>query len=125
MDIPKNLKYTKEHEWLKLEDDIAYVGITNFAQSELGDIVFVELPSKGDIFSSGDIFGTIEAVKTVADLYAPASGEVLDVNENLESNPELINLDPYNKGWIIKLKISNSNKLDSLLDSDAYKGILS
>ena len=125
MDIPNNLKYTKEHEWLKLEDDIAYVGITNFAQRELGDIVFVELPRKGEIFSSGDVFGTIEAVKTVADLYAPVSGEVLDINENLESSPELINSDSYNKGWIIKLKLNNINDLDSLLDSDAYKGILS
>ena len=106
MNIPDNLKYTKEHEWLRIDGNNAYVGLTDFAQGELGDIVFVELPNMDDNFSQNDIFGTIEAVKTLADLYIPVSGEILEVNDKLDSEPELINSDPYGKGWIVKIKIS-------------------
>jgi glycine cleavage system H protein len=124
MNIPENLKYSTEHEWIKIESESAYIGITDFAQSELGDIVFVEFPEVGDIFSLGDVFGTVEAIKTVADLFAPISGEVLEVNQTLEGSPEVINTDPYNHGWIIKFKITNTEELKNLLDPQSYKGIL-
>jgi glycine cleavage system H protein len=125
MKIPGNLKYTSDHEWVKVEGNNAYIGITDFAQSELGDIVFVEVPEVGDIFSVGDVFGTVEAVKTVADLFAPISGEIIEINNTLENCPESINIDSYNDGWIIKIKIGNSAELDSLLDPQSYKGLLS
>ena len=125
MNVPKNLKYTSEHEWVRLEGDCVYIGITDFAQTELGDIVFVEFPEVGDILSSGDVFGTVEAVKTVADLYSPISGEVVEINESLENSPESINRDTYNDGWIIKIKISDNKELDQLLNSDNYKGMIS
>ncbi len=126
-----DLKYTKEHEWLKLEDPSletsknAYVGITDFAQGELGDIVFVELPNIDDSFDQNDIFGTIEAVKTLADLYIPVSAKIIEVNDKLEDQPELINSDPYNDGWIVKIKINDTAELDSLLDLDAYNKLTS
>ena len=126
-----DLKYTKEHEWLKLEDPslktskIAYVGITEFAQGELGDIVFVELPNVNDAFEKDDVFGTIEAVKTLADLYIPVSAKIIEINEKLESEPELINSDPYNHGWIVKIELSDPLELDSLLDLDAYNQLIS
>ena len=122
MKVIKGFKYTKEHEWIDVETGI--IGITDFAQGELGDIVFVELPNIGDSFIQNDVFGTIEAVKTVSDLYIPVSGKVIDVNQELESNPELINLDPYKQGWIIKVEIDNNSTLESLLDSKQYEKLI-
>jgi len=124
MNIPDNLKYSPEHEWIKVDGESAYIGITDFAQSELGDIVFVEFPEVGDIFTLGDVFGTVEAIKTVADLFAPISGEVLEINHTLEDSPEAINTDAYNNGWIIKIKITNTEELKNLLDAKNYKGLL-
>ena len=121
MNIPANLKYTEDHEWVSEEDDILTVGISDFAQGELGDIIFVEMPEIGNEYGKGDPFGTIEAVKTVADLFAPISGEVIAINEELEETPELINSDPYGKGWIVKLKPSVSEELDELLTAAAYE----
>ena len=120
MNIPSNLKYTKEHEWIKVEGDIAVIGVTEFAQGELGDIVFVEVETVGETLEQGETFGTIEAVKTVSDLYLPVSGEVAEFNEALDGTPELINKDPYGDGWIIKLKISDPAQLDQLLGAEAY-----
>ena len=126
MNIPGNLKYSSEHEWVKVEGDNAYLGITDFAQRELGDIVFVEFPEVGDIFSVGDIFGTVEAVKAVADLFAPSFFAPLSsIEDALENSPEAINIDTYNDGWIIKIKIGNTVELDSLLDPQSYKGLIS
>jgi glycine cleavage system H protein len=125
MNIPKDLKYSAEHEWVKVDGDIAYIGITDFAQSELGDIVFVEFPEVGDTFSIGDVFGTVEAVKTVADLFAPISGEIIEINDSLGNKPESINVDAYNNGWIVKVRIGNSEELENLLDPESYKGLLS
>ena len=124
MNTPDNLKYTKEHEWLKIEGNVAYVGITDFAQGELGDIVFVELPNLNDTFTQNDIFGTIEAVKTLADLYIPVSGSIIAINNNLESEPELINSDPYGKGWIVKIEISNIPEIDALLSDVDYSNLI-
>jgi glycine cleavage system H protein len=120
-----NLKYSKEHEWLKIEDGIATVGITDHAQSELGDIVFVELPEVGDNFDKDDSFGTVEAVKTVAELYSPISGQVVAINQELEDEAETVNSSPYENGWIIKIKISDESELESLLDAEAYKALIS
>ena len=124
MNIPDNLKYTKEHEWLRIDGNNAYVGITDFAQGELGDIVFVELPNMDDNFSQNDIFGTIEAVKTLADLYIPISGRIIEINDKLESQPELINSDPYGEGWIVKIEISDSDEMNSLLSKNDYAGLI-
>ena len=124
MNFPNDVKYTKEHEWIRLEGDVAYVGITDYAQSQLGDIVFVECETVGDALEAGETFGTIEAVKTVSDLYLPVAGEVLEFNEELEGEPELVNKDPYGKGWIVKIKISDETELDGLLNADAYKAII-
>ena len=124
MNTPDNLKYTKEHEWLKIEGNVAYVGITDFAQGELGDIVFVELPNSNDTFTQNDIFGTIEAVKTLADLYIPVSGSIIAINNNLESEPELINSDPYGEGWIVKIEISNIPEIDALLSDVDYNNLI-
>lgn len=121
MDIPKNLKYTSEHEWVKVDGQIATIGITDYAQSELGDIVFVEFPKIGKHFENSDVFGTIEAVKTVADLFAPMSGVIEEINTSLEDTPEAINNDPYGNGWVIKLKLSDISELDDLLNAEAYK----
>ncbi|MCD8528448.1 MAG: glycine cleavage system protein GcvH [Chitinophagales bacterium] len=124
MNVPANLKYSKEHEWIKVDGDVAYVGITEFAQSELGDIVFVEIDTVGQTIDTDEIFGTIEAVKTVSDLFMPVSAEVLEVNEKLESEPELVNTDPYGDGWLIKVKISDAAELDNLMDAAAYKDMI-
>lgn len=119
----KNLKYTKDHEWVRVEGDIAYVGITDFAQGELGDIVYVEIETLNEEIEMGDVFGTVEAVKTVSDLFMPISGEVIEFNEKLESEPELVNSDPYGDGWMVKIKIDNISQLDELLDLDGYESI--
>ena len=121
MNVPAELKYTKEHEWIRVEGEEAYVGITDYAQSQLGDIVFVEVETEGDNLEAGDTFGRIEAVKTVSDLYMPVAGEVLEFNSELEDQPDLVNKDPYGKGWIIKVKIEDEAQLDGLLNADAYK----
>jgi glycine cleavage system H protein len=125
MNIPDELKYTKDHEWIKVEDDIATIGITDFAQGELGDIVFVEVDSIDEELDREEIFGSIEAVKTVSDLFMPISGEVIEFNESLEENPEQINEVPYNKAWIIKVKISDLSALDNLLSAKAYSELIS
>lgn len=121
MNIPENLKYTKDHEWVKVEDGVGTVGITDYAQGELGDVVFVDISPDLEEVNSGDTFGSIEAVKTVSDLFAPVSGKVKEVNSKLEDEPELINSDPYGEGWIIKLDLSNESELEELMDSAAYK----
>ncbi|GAB4331902.1 MAG: glycine cleavage system protein GcvH [Calditrichia bacterium] len=124
MNIPDELKYTKEHEWVRVDGDIATVGITDFAQSELGDIVFVELPEVGDETTINESFGTIEAVKAVSDMFAPLSGEVVEVNEALADAPETINKDPYGEGWIIKIKMSDKSELEQLLDKAQYEELI-
>tara|TARA_B100000427_G_scaffold88093_1_gene72560 strand:+ start:290 stop:670 length:381 start_codon:yes stop_codon:yes gene_type:complete len=124
MSSNSSLLFTKEHEWLDMDNNEAKVGITNFAQGELGDIIFVELPDVGDSFEKDDVFGTIEAVKTVADLFMPVSGEIISINSNIEDNPELINTDPHNDGWIIKIKIKDSSEIKSLLTEDKYKDLI-
>lgn len=124
MNIPSDLKYTKDHEWCKVDGDIVTIGVTDFAQSELGDIVFVEVETEGETLDKEEVFGTIEAVKTVSDLFMPIAGEVIEFNEEIESSPELVNDDPYGNGWMIKVKISNPSDLDDLLDADAYKEIV-
>ncbi len=122
--IPEDLKYTKEHEWIRVEGNIGTVGITDFAQSELGDIVFVDLNKNLTEVSQGQVFGTIEAVKTVSDLFAPVSGKIIEFNTNLESNAEVVNKDPYGEGWMIKIEFSNPSELDNLLDADAYRTLI-
>ena len=124
MTIPANLKYTKDHEWVSLDGDIATVGITHFAQKELGDIVYVEVETLDQTLEKDEVFGTVEAVKTVSDLFLPLSGEIIEFNEALESNPEIVNSDPYGEGWMIKIKISNSGEIDSLLSSESYKELI-
>ena len=123
MEIRENLKYTKDHEWISIDGDIATVGITDFAQSELGDIVYVEVDTIEENLNKDDVFGTVEAVKTVSDLFIPVSGEILEFNESLNDNPELINESPYDEGWIIKMKVENSDQLSELLDSKSYSEI--
>jgi glycine cleavage system H protein len=124
MNVPANLKYTKDHEWVLINGDEATIGITEFAQSELGDIVFVEIETIGETMEKEAIFGSIEAVKTVSDLFMPLTGEIILFNESLENNPELVNTDPYGEGWMIKVKYSNINELDALLDNIAYEALL-
>jgi glycine cleavage system H protein len=124
MNIPAELKYTKDHEWVKIEGDIATVGITEFAQSELGDIVYVEIETVGETIAQEEIFGSIEAVKTVSDLFMPISGEILEFNEELDGNPELVNSDPYGAGWMVKVKISDASEVANLLDSAAYQELV-
>ncbi len=124
MNLPENLKYTDDHEWVSVKDDVAIIGITDFAQSELGDIIFVEFPDTGISINQKDSVGTLEAVKTVADIYSPVTGEVIEVNDNLESSPELINEDPYEEGWILKIKISNKDELGSLLSNSDYEKMI-
>ena len=121
MNFPENLKYSSDHEWIRVEGDVAYIGISDFAQSELGEIVFVDIDTEGETIGAGEVFGSIEAVKTVSDLVMPVAGEVLEVNEKLEDAPELVNGDPYGKGWIIKISISDASELDKLLTSAQYK----
>lgn len=125
MNIPQELKYTKDHEWIKVEGNEAMIGITDFAQKELGDIVYVEIESEGDELNIGDVFGTVEAVKTVSDLFMPVAGKIIDVNENLESTPEIVNNDPYEKGWMIKVELSDTSGLDDVLSADEYKSLVS
>jgi glycine cleavage system H protein len=124
MNIPENLKYTKDHEWIREDGDHLVVGITDFAQKELGDIVFVDVDTKGEILDKEEIFGSVEAVKTVSDLFMPVSGELLDFNESLEENPDLVNTDPYGEGWMIKIIFSDSSQMLQLLSSEQYKDLL-
>ncbi|MFY8065443.1 glycine cleavage system protein GcvH [Flavobacterium sp.] len=124
MNIPSNLKYTKDHEWVLIDGDIAIVGITDFAQKELGDIVYVEVETLDQTLNKDEVFGTVEAVKTVSDLFLPLSGEIIEFNDELESNPEDVNTDPYGKGWMVKVKISNAAEVEELLSSDAYKQLI-
>ncbi len=124
MNIPANLKYTKDHEWVSLEGDIATVGITDFAQKELGDIVYVEVETLDQTLDQDEVFGTVEAVKTVSDLFLPVSGEVVEFNENLETEPELVNTDPYAAGWMIKVKVADTAQFDALLTADQYKELI-
>mgnify|MGYP001037783010 CR=1 FL=1 len=125
MNTPENLKYTKDHEWVSIDGDIATVGITDFAQSELGDIVYVEVETLDETLEAEDVFGTVEAVKTVSDLFLPLSGEIVEFNESLEDEPEQVNNDPYHKGWMIKVKISDTSQIDNLLSAEAYKSLIS
>jgi glycine cleavage system H protein len=124
MNFPENLKYTKEHEWIKVNGNEAVVGITEFATTELGDVVFVEIETVGETLASGETFGTVEAVKTVSDLFMPVSGEILEVNPELEAAPEIVNKDPYGKGWIIKIKITDASELGNLLNANDYKQLI-
>ncbi|MDG1743698.1 MAG: glycine cleavage system protein GcvH [Polaribacter sp.] len=124
MNIPSNLKYTKDHEWIKIEDSVATIGISAFAQGELGDIVYVDVDTLDEVIEEGEVFGSVEAVKTVSDLFMPLTGEVIEFNEALEDDPEFVNSDPYGKGWIIKLKISDSTQIENLLDAEAYEELI-
>lgn len=124
MNIPANLKYTKEHEWIKIDGDVATIGITDFAQGELGDIVYVEIETEGETLGAEEVFGTVEAVKTVSDLFMPVAGEVLEMNPGLDTDPESVNRDPYGAGWMIKVKMSNAADADGLLSADDYKALI-
>ena len=124
MNFPNDVKYTKEHEWIRQEGDVAYVGITDYAQEQLGDIVFVDIQTVGETLAADEVFGTIEVVKTMADLFLPVAGEVLEQNEALEEQPELVNKDPYGEGWLIKIKPAADADFDSLLDAEAYKALI-
>ena len=124
MNIPSNLKYSKDHEWVRVEGDTAYIGITDFAQSELGEIVIVDITTVGETLAREAVFGSIEAVKTVSDLFMPLGGEVSEVNPKLEDNPELVNSDPYGEGWMIKVKMTNPSEVGNLLDAEAYKALI-
>ncbi len=125
MNLPGNLKYTKDHEWVSIEGNLATVGITEFAQSELGDIVFVEMDTEDEDLEKEEVFGTIEAVKTVSDLYMPVAGKIVEINENLESQPELVNKEPYDGGWMVKIEIKDKAELDTLISADEYKALIS
>jgi glycine cleavage system H protein len=124
MSVPQNLKYTKDHEWVSVDGDIATIGITAFAQSELGDIVYVEIETEGETLDQEEVFGSVEAVKTVSDLFMPVSGEIIEFNSNLEANPELVNSDPYGEGWMIKVKLSNAPETNNLLDAAGYSALI-
>ncbi|MDE5419361.1 glycine cleavage system protein GcvH [Labilibaculum sp. DW002] len=124
MNVPENLKFTKDHEWIRVEGDAAFIGVTDFAQGELGDIVFIEVETEGETLDREEVFGTIEAVKTVSDMFMPLSGEVLEFNEKLEDAPDLVNSDPYGDGWIIKVNIAEASELEELLSAEAYKALL-
>jgi glycine cleavage system H protein len=124
MNIPANLKYTKDHEWIKIEDNVATVGITDFAQNELGDIVYVDVDTLDETVVEGEVFGSVEAVKTVSDLFMPLTGEIVEFNEGLEDDPELVNSDPYEKGWMIKIEISDNSQIADLLDAEAYQELI-
>lgn len=124
MNIPADLKYTKEHEWIKIDGDTATVGITDYAQGELGDIVYVEIETEGETLDADEVFGTVEAVKTVSDLFMPLSGEVVEFNEGLDTDPESVNRDPYGDGWMVKIKITDTSQVDGLLSADAYKELV-
>jgi glycine cleavage system H protein len=124
MKIPADLKYTEDHEWVRVEGDTVVVGITDFAQGELGDVVFVEIETEGEELDKGETFGTVEAVKTVSDLFMPVGGEVAEVNEELADEPELVNKDPYGKGWMVKIKVADSSELDDLMSADDYQKMI-
>ena len=124
MNFPENLKYTKEHEWVSMEGDVATIGVTEFAQSELGDIVFVEIKTEGETLDQNEVFGTIEAVKTVSDLFMPISGEIVAINSDLEDAPESVNESPYENGWMVKIKASDLSEVDGLMDANAYKSLI-
>ena len=124
MNIPSNLRYTKEHEWIRVEGNEAYVGITDYAQSELGEIVFVDINTEGETLTQEEVFGSVEAVKTVSDLNMPVSGEVLEINETINDQPELVNNDPYGEGWMIKISVANPEELNNLLDAEGYKALI-
>ena len=124
MNIPAELRYTNEHEWIRVEGDVAYVGITDYAQSELGEIVFVDINTEGETLGQNEVFGSVEAVKTVSDLNMPVTGEVLEVNETINDQPELVNNDPYGEGWMIKIQVANPAELDTLLDAEAYQALI-
>ena len=124
MNIPAELRYTKEHEWIRVEGDVAYVGITDYAQSELGEIVFLDINTEGETIAQSEVFGSVEAVKTVSDLNMPVTGEVLEVNEAINDNPELVNSDPYGEGWMIKIQVADPAELDMLLDAAAYQALI-
>lgn len=124
MNIPAELRYTNEHEWIRVEGDVAYVGITDYAQSELGEIVFLDINTVGESLAQGEVFGSVEAVKTVSDLNMPVAGEVLEVNETINDQPELVNSDPYGEGWMIKIQMTNPAELDTLLDANAYQALI-
>lgn len=124
MNIPEDLKYTKDHEWIRVEKDVVYVGVTDFAQGELGDVVFVEIETEGENLDREEVFGAIEAVKTVSDMFMPLSGEILEVNQKIEDEPELVNNDPYGDGWMIKISIADSSELDDLLTPEQYKNLV-
>ena len=124
MNYPENLKYTNEHEWIRLEGDVAYVGITEYAQEQLGDIVFIDINCEGETLTKGEVFGTIEVVKTVSDLFLPVGGEVLEKNAELDDDPSLVNSDPYGKGWLVKIRPTDMSEIDSLLDAAAYRALI-
>ena len=124
MNFPTNVKYTSEHEWIRLEGEEAYVGITDYAQDQLGDIVFVDVTTEGETLEAGEVFGTIEVVKTVSDLILPVGGEILEVNPELEEHPELVNQDPYGKGWLVRIRPTDVSEMDKLMDAEAYKQII-
>jgi glycine cleavage system H protein len=124
MSVPQNLKYTKDHEWVSVDGDIATIGITAFAQGELGDIVYVEIETEGETLDQEEVFGSVEAVKTVSDLFMPVSGEIIEFNSNLEANPELVNSDPYGEGWMVKVQMSNKTELNDLLDAAGYSALI-
>jgi glycine cleavage system H protein len=124
MEFPSNLRYTKDHEWIRLEGDVATVGITDFAQGELGDIVFVDIPTEGETLSAEEVFGSVEAVKTVSDLYLPVAGEVLEVNAAIDGQPDLVNSDPYGQGWMVRVKVASVADVEALMDADAYRALV-
>ena len=124
MNVPQNLKYTKDHEWVSVDGDMATIGITDFAQSELGDIVYVEIETEGETLDQEEVFGSVEAVKTVSDLFMPVSGEIIEFNGDLDKDPELVNSDPYGKGWMIKVKMTNASEVDGLLDAAGYTALV-
>jgi len=124
MNVPENLKYSEDHEWIRTEEDVAYVGITDYAQSNLGDIVFIEVETVGEELDKGEAFGNVEAVKAVEELYLPVAGEVTEFNENLEDSPDLVNKDPYGEGWIVKIKIADLGDLEDLMDANAYSNLI-
>ena len=124
MNIPTNLKYTKDHEWVSIEGDVATIGITDFAQGELGDIVYVEIETEGETLEGEEVFGSVEAVKTVSDLFLPLAGEIIEFNSELDANPEYVNSDPYGKGWMIKIKIQDASETSNLLDAAAYEALI-
>ncbi len=124
MKIPENLKYTKDHEWIRVEEDCAYIGVTDFAQGELGDVVFVEIETEGENLDKEEVFGTIEAVKTVSDMFMPISGKVIEINQKIEDEPELVNKDPYGEGWLIKISITDSSELDELITPEQYNDLI-